>query len=67
MAVRLLRTDKLILRSVKLAGAGITIVKTAKPKQDMRFDVPVVGLRTIKLLIKIRAKCLAIQADKTFY
>ncbi|MFY9401971.1 MAG: UDP-2,3-diacylglucosamine diphosphatase LpxI [Candidatus Omnitrophota bacterium] len=60
-------TDKLILRSVKLAGAGITIVKTAKPKQDMRFDVPVVGLRTIKLLIKIRAKCLAIQADKTLF
>jgi UDP-2,3-diacylglucosamine hydrolase len=60
-------TDKLIVRSAKLAGAGITIVKTAKPKQDMRFDVPVVGLRTIKLLIKARAKCLAIQADKTLF
>jgi DUF1009 family protein len=39
----------------------------AKPKQDMRFDIPVIGLKTIKSLIKARAKCLAIEADKTLF
>jgi len=60
-------TDNLILRAGKLARGGITVVKVAKPKQDMRFDIPVVGLNTIKKLIKAGAKCLAIEADKTLF
>jgi hypothetical protein len=60
-------TDNLILRAGRLARAGIIIVKVAKPNQDMRFDVPVVGLNTIKRLIKAKAKCLAIEADKTLF
>ena len=60
-------TDNLILRAGRLAGQGITVVKVAKPKQDMRFDIPVVGLNTVKRLIKVGAKCLAIEADKTLF
>lgn len=60
-------TDNLIKRSGKISRGGITIVKVSKPKQDMRFDVPVVGLNTIKNLIRIGAQCLAIEADKTLF
>jgi len=60
-------TDNLILRAGRLVRSGITIVKVAKPKQDMRFDIPVVGLKTVQNLVKAGAKCLAIEADKTFF
>jgi len=59
-------TDNLIKRSSKIIR-GLTIVKVSKPKQDMRFDIPVVGLNTVKNLIKAGAKCLAIEADKTLF
>jgi hypothetical protein len=42
-------------------------VKVAKPNQDMRFDIPVIGLKTIKRLIMAGAKCLAFEADKTLF
>lgn len=58
-------TDAAILRGGRLAASGIVVVKVSKPKQDMRFDVPVVGPRTIKHLARVRAKCLAIEAGKT--
>ena len=60
-------TDNLIKRAGKIVRGGITIVKVAKPKQDMRFDIPVIGLNTIKRLISSGAKCLAIEADKTLF
>ena len=60
-------TDNLIRRAGKITRGGITVVKVAKPKQDMRFDIPVVGLKTIQNLIKSGAKCLAIEADKTLF
>ncbi|MCM8792136.1 MAG: UDP-2,3-diacylglucosamine diphosphatase LpxI [Candidatus Omnitrophica bacterium] len=60
-------TDKLILRAAKLAGNGLVIVKVSRPSQDMRFDLPVVGMMTIKNLIKIKAACLAIEAEKTIF
>src|SRR5688572_22159574 len=41
-------TDAVIARAGQLAGRGVRIVKVAKPKQDMRFDVPVVGVPTIE-------------------
>ena len=43
-------TDAVIARAGQLAGAGVRIVKVAKPKQDMRFDVPVVGVATIEAM-----------------
>lgn len=60
-------TDNLIRRAGYITRGGITVVKVSKPNQDMRFDVPVVGLNTIKNLIRARARCLAIEADKTLF
>ncbi len=46
-------------------GRDLTIVKVAKPKQDMRFDVPVIGVHTIMKMQQARATCLAIEAGRT--
>jgi len=43
---------------------SLTVVKIAKPNQDMRFDVPVVGVRTIEVMRKADATCLALDAGK---
>jgi len=43
---------------------ALTVVKVAKPNQDMRFDVPVVGVRTIEVMHRAGAGCLALDADK---
>jgi DUF1009 family protein len=42
----------------------LTVVKVAKPKQDMRFDVPVIGVRTVEVMVKAGASCIAIDAGK---
>lgn len=43
----------------------LTVVKVAKPKQDMRFDVPVIGIRTIETMIAAGADCLSVEAGRT--
>lgn len=59
-------TDEAILRAGQLCRkGGFTVVKVAKPRQDMRFDVPTVGLKTIETMAKARARILAIEAGKT--
>ena len=58
-------TDRTIRRAAKLGGPGIVVVKAAKPGHDMRFDIPVVGMRTLKLLGKRRAGVLAVQAGRS--
>jgi UDP-2,3-diacylglucosamine hydrolase len=58
-------TDAAIERAGKIAGKGIVVVKLAKPKQDMRFDVPVVGVRTLEALAQAGAAVLAVEAGKT--
>ena len=58
-------TDEAILRGGKLAGEGAVVIKVAKPKQDMRFDVPVVGMNTLKSMIEVNARVLAIEAGKS--
>ena len=58
-------TDETIRRGQKLAGDGTVVVKMAKPFQDMRFDVPVIGTRTIRTLRQAGAAVLAIEAGKT--
>lgn len=60
-------TDRLIRRAGKITGGGITVVKVSKPKQDKRFDIPVVGLGTVKSLVRAKASCLAIEANKTLF
>ena len=58
-------TDAVIARAGQLAGGGVRIVKVAKPHQDMRFDVPVVGVATIKTMKMAGATVLSVDAGKT--
>lgn len=58
-------TDATIKRAGELANGRLTVVKVAKPDQDMRFDVPVIGLPTIETMIAAGATCLSVTAGKT--
>lgn len=58
-------TDAAIERGGKLAGSGSVVVKVSKPQQDLRFDVPAVGLETVNRLHEVRGRVLAIEAGKT--
>ena len=58
-------TDAVIARAGTLAGRGVRIVKVAKPNQDMRFDVPVVGVATIRAMQAAGATALSVDAGRT--
>jgi hypothetical protein len=58
-------TDAAIGRAGQLAGEGAVVVKVAKPSQDMRFDVPVVGVATIEAMKRAGAGVLSVDAGKT--
>ncbi|MDR0327634.1 MAG: UDP-2,3-diacylglucosamine diphosphatase LpxI, partial [Planctomycetaceae bacterium] len=59
-------TDECIRRAGKLCqGKSFTVVKTAKPQQDMRFDVPTVGLLTLQTMHESGARVLAVEAERT--
>lgn len=58
-------TDATIKRAGELANGKLTVVKVAKPDQDMRFDVPVVGIPTVETMIAAGATCLSVTAGKT--
>ncbi len=57
-------TDEAIKRGGALAKSGAVVVKTAKPNQDFRFDVPVVGIETIKSMKAVGASVLALEAGR---
>jgi UDP-2,3-diacylglucosamine hydrolase len=59
-------TDETIERAARIAGGHrLVVVKVSKPRQDMRFDVPVVGLKTIEVMRRANATALAIDAGRT--
>lgn len=59
-------TDECIRAAGQLCPAGgFTVVKVAKPQQDMRFDVPTVGLGTLESMAAAGGRVLAIEADRT--
>jgi len=58
-------TDAVIRRAGELVRGRLTVVKIAKPDQDMRFDVPVVGIPTIESMKESGATCLCLTAGKT--
>jgi UDP-2,3-diacylglucosamine hydrolase len=58
-------TDAVIRRAGQLVRGHLTVVKIAKPDQDMRFDVPVVGVPTIESMHESGASCLCLTAGKT--
>jgi DUF1009 family protein len=55
-------TDAVIARAGELAGPGVVLVKVAKPRQDMRFDVPIVGVPTIQAMARVGASVLSLYA-----
>jgi len=58
-------TDEVIGRAGHLAGPGVCVIKVAKPNQDMRFDVPVIGIATIQAMRVAGATALSVDAGKT--
>ncbi|MGH9430673.1 MAG: LpxI family protein [Terriglobia bacterium] len=59
-------TDATIERAATLSnGRRLVVVKVSKPQQDMRFDVPVIGLKTIEVMARTNARALAVDAGKT--
>lgn len=60
-------TDEAIKRGGTYAGEGAVVVKVSKPHQDMRFDVPVVGLNTLRAMAGIKARVLALEAQKSIF
>lgn len=58
-------TDETIKRAGRLGGPGIVVVKAAKRGHDMRFDIPVIGERTLRVLKKVKASVLAVEAGRT--
>lgn len=58
-------TDEAIKRGGYYANEGAVVVKTSKPQQDMRFDVPVVGLDTLRTLMEVKARVLALETEKS--
>ena len=58
-------TDDVIIRAGQLAGTGACVIKVAKPEQDMRFDVPVVGVATIRSMEKAGATVLSVDEGRT--
>ncbi len=59
-------TDKCILRGGELGGNGTVVCKAARKNQDMRYDVPVIGTKTLESMRKAKAKVLAVEANKTY-
>lgn len=58
-------TDEAIKRGGTLAGGGAVVIKVSKPQQDMRFDVPVVGPDTLKSMLEVNARVLAVESGKS--
>jgi len=60
-------TDEAIKRGGQLAKDGAVVVKRCKPQQDMRFDLPAVGPRTIDVMSSVKASVLAVEAGRTIF
>ena len=58
-------TDETIMRGGKLAREKAVVVKVSKPNQDLRFDIPSVGLNTVETMAKVKASVLVVEAGKT--
>lgn len=60
-------TDSTIRRGGRIARAGAMVVKVAKSGHDMRFDIPVVGLKTLRVMRRARCTALAVQAGRALF
>jgi len=59
-------TDACIRRGGSLCGPGVVAMKVAKPKQDLRFDIPVIGLDTLQSLLDVKGSVLAFEGGISF-
>ncbi len=59
-------TDECIKRGASLAGKGFVVCKAARENQDMRIDVPTVGIETVKLVASLGGRAIAVESGKTF-
>ncbi len=60
-------TDEAIRRGSLYCRGGAVVVKVSKPKQDMRFDIPSIGKKTVEILVKEKVAVLAFEAGKTLF
>lgn len=60
-------TDETILRAGTLAGKDFTVIKTFKPGQDSRIDLPALGLGTVETMVRAKASCLAYEAGSSLF
>ena len=58
-------TDAMMRRAAELGGAGVVVVKASKPGQDLRFDVPAIGLQTIELARRCEMSAIGLEAERT--
>ncbi len=58
-------TDEAITRGGQLGGPGVVVVKRTKPQQDLRFDLPAIGPKTIQTMAEVQASVLAVEAGRT--
>ena len=58
-------SDEHLSQGTPTLARNLTVVKVAKPNQDMRFDVPVIGIATIETMIAAGAGCLSVEAGRT--
>jgi hypothetical protein len=58
-------TDEAISRGCRLADTGAVVVKVSRPGQDLRLDMPTVGIQTLQVMHAGQASVLAIEAEKT--
>ena len=59
-------TARMLERTGELCGKGWTLIKVSKPEQDMRFDVPCIGVETVRSVASLGGVCIAVEAGKTF-
>ena len=57
-------TDETIRRAGRLAGPGCVVAKACEPDHDMRFDIPVIGMETLKVMQEAQASCIAMEAGR---
>lgn len=60
-------TNETIMRGGRIAGKDVVVIKVSKPDQDLRFDVPSVGLETLEVMAGVKASVLAVEAGKTLF
>jgi UDP-2,3-diacylglucosamine hydrolase len=64
LLMKSLEADDTAKVAASMLSRALTVVKIAKPKQDMRFDVPVIGIKTIETMVRAGASCLALDAGR---